>query len=791
MNGSFRSFPIRNPLRVSQALGCLLLVQGVLMSDGFKLVSCAAERAAAAAAASRAEPTPDNSTPSFTAATSVALRDGRWLINGQVTYPGAATEGLLMNVRMVNATFEDRNRSDFNADANTEAFLKVLPQYVEAGVRAFTFNLQGGMPGYEKSLNSAFEPDGTLRAGYLARMARVIEACDCQGVVVILGCYYQRQDQVLRDEDAVRRGVVNTVRWITAQRYRNVVLEVANEFGHGGYDHSILRTAAGQVELIELARRENPSLLISTSGLGSGRLPTDVIAACDFLLPHFNNTPVEEIPRRIQTLQVFGKPIVCNEDDKMGDEAAEACRLSVENGASYGLMLSELNQYQPFEFHGRQDDPVFYDTLKSLTEPRPPLVRFAAPYQSPHRVDSAWPFQLVNQEGEHIFILNKTAWAYFGCSDPQGVLDRARSQGVNVLRVALEGTPYEDALGIELWPFGGTRTDPDWAGCNEAYWTVVEERVRLAGENGIGLDVVLYMRLHPQADDVPQQRPYWRETLRRLGKYANILTWEIANEYTANEAFQDAAGTFFKSQDPYQRPVCSSDGTTDDAVWPDKPWMDLAINHTCTSSTARHDLRDWYLALARNTRSHGKPAFCNESGREKRHRNDDGVHRRKQGWLWCAAGGFWTWHSWDGCEGINDLAYRAPGEEFLRPMADFFRSLPFSRMNPNFTACVADDPGIVQAALATADRSHVLAYFAAPGSGQVIGGGQAHLRLPSGTYQVTFVRPADGSVIETREFTAKGLGDRAALELPQFTDDLAVLVQRSAAGKRTLVPGTG
>ena len=80
---------------------------------------------------------------------------------------------------------------------------------------------------------------------------------------------------------------------------------------------------------------------------------------------------MKEIPRCIEALKAFGKPIVCNEDDKSGAQAAEACRLCVENRASYGLMLSELNQYQPFEFHGQKDDPVFYDALRSLTEPRP------------------------------------------------------------------------------------------------------------------------------------------------------------------------------------------------------------------------------------------------------------------------------------------------------------------------------------------------------------------------------------------------------------------------------------
>lgn len=435
--------------------------------------------------------------------------------------------------------------------------------------------------------------------------------------------------------------------------------------------------------------------------------------------------------------------------------------------------------------------PVGVDSRGTLAEDRSPqLVRFAAPWTSPFRVDSAYPFHLVNEEGQHLFILNKTAWAYFGCSNPAGVLERAKSQGVNVIRVALEGRPYFDVLKIELWPFGGTRESPDWSRFNEPYWDVVEERVRLAGEKGIGLDVVLYMALHPQVADIPEQRPYWEQVLRRLGKYANILCWEIANEYVANEAFQDAVAEFFKTYDPYRRPVCTSDGTTDDAVWPHKPWMDLAINHSCTSSTPRHDLKDWYLAVARNTRSHGKPAFCNESGREVRHRNDDGVHRRKQGWLWCTAGCYWTWHSWDGCEGINDLKYRAPGEEFLKPLADFFRALPFWQMNPNFTACVAEDKNLVQASLATPDRAVVLTYLCTSETGKVVSGQTVRLRLPNGQYRVRFIRPADGQSIAARDVSARGLGNVDAIPLPEFQDDLAILIERVEGERRTVIPGT-
>ena len=67
------------------------------------------------------------------------------------------------------------------------------------------------------------------------------------------------------------------------------------------------------------------------------------------------------------------------------------------------------------------------------------LVKFPEPWTSPYRVDPNYPFQLVNAEGRHLFILNKTAWLYFGCKRPEAVLDRPARQGVNVLRVSPGG----------------------------------------------------------------------------------------------------------------------------------------------------------------------------------------------------------------------------------------------------------------------------------------------------------------------------------------------------------------
>ena len=312
------------------------------------------------------QPAQASADPAWVPATRIAIVGGRWQINGVVTYPDAPAEGLLLNVRMVNATFEDRQRPGFDPEANTQRFLSRIPEYLAHGVRAFTLNLQGGFPGYEGALNSGFNPDGSLRAPCLGRLRRVIEACDRQGAAVILGCFYQRQDHVLASADAVRAAVVNTAQWIQACRFRNVVLEIANEYGHPGFHHRLLARPEGIAELVRLAKRAAPGLLVSASGLGNGATDTPAAEAADFLLIHFNTTRLEDIPRRITALKPYGKPIVCNEDNKLGPAGAEAARACVANGASWGFMDEQLNQRFPFSFRGADDDPTVYAALQQL-----------------------------------------------------------------------------------------------------------------------------------------------------------------------------------------------------------------------------------------------------------------------------------------------------------------------------------------------------------------------------------------------------------------------------------------
>ena len=302
-----------------------------------------------------------------------ALQHSRWLKDGTPTHQGTPAEGRLLNVRMVNCTFDDQNPDSrphgFNPDRNTEEFIAALPQYTACGVNAFSLGLQGGHPGYKGSRHSTFLPDGSLDPIPLARIRRVIEACRPLGAAVILGCFHQLHDQILTDEAAVRHAVAYIARWITDQGFDHVMLEIANEGGHPGFHHPCLKSPSGIASLIQLAKATAPQLLVSSSSLGHGSLPDETATAADFLLLHFNDTPEDAIPARLKSAQRHGKAIVVSEDDKTGKAGARALHSCLDHGASWGFLHKSQNQFHPWEFRGPEDDPDVYAAFASLSSP--------------------------------------------------------------------------------------------------------------------------------------------------------------------------------------------------------------------------------------------------------------------------------------------------------------------------------------------------------------------------------------------------------------------------------------
>lgn len=296
--------------------------------------------------------------------TSVGIVGGDFHINGLPTYAGRLwnghrIEGLLLNSRMVQATYDDLNPETakrwayadtgrWDPERNVRGFIAAMPEWKRHGLLAVTVNFQGGSPegysGKQDWESGAFDADGGLRTEFADRMRRVLDAADAQGMAVILGYFYFGQDQRLRDEAAVIRATDEATCWLLNGGWRNVLVEVDNESDVKAYDHDILKP--GRIhELITRIRktdRDGRRLLVGTS-YGGGSIPREnVVRSSDFLLLHGNGV---KDPKRItemirQTRAVPGyqpMPIVFNEDDHENfDQPANNFAAAVAEHVSWG-----------------------------------------------------------------------------------------------------------------------------------------------------------------------------------------------------------------------------------------------------------------------------------------------------------------------------------------------------------------------------------------------------------------------------------------------------------------------
>jgi hypothetical protein len=295
--------------------------------------------------------------------TSVSIQGDEFFINGQPTYRGRywqghKVQGLLLNARLVQGIFDDRNpqtvanwvypdSGKWDPERNTREFIAAMPAWRRQGLLAFTINLQGGSPqGYSQAqpwYNSAIEPDGSLRTDYVSRLQRILDQADELGMAAILGYFYFGQDERLRDETAVIRAVDDATHWVLEHNYRNVLVEISNEC-NVRYDHAILKPDRVHelIERVQRTERQGRRLLVSTS-YGGGTIPgTNVVRTADFLLLHGNGlTEPARISAMVQRTRQLGgytpKPILFNEDDHFHfDEPSNNFIAAVSAYASWG-----------------------------------------------------------------------------------------------------------------------------------------------------------------------------------------------------------------------------------------------------------------------------------------------------------------------------------------------------------------------------------------------------------------------------------------------------------------------
>jgi hypothetical protein len=293
--------------------------------------------------------------------------------------PNAA--GRFMNLRIAQALFHDEWLTEvpFNPEVNTDRVIVALDTYHEHGVLAINVSLQGGngfgpeVPEIKRerlarlgaskgALISAFLPDGSLKTAWMARLLRLQRALDERGMFLVLMYFYEGQNGVLRNPEAIRRAVVNATDWLVRNNCRNIIIEIANEYDlpEWRYEPWIQDNVA---ELMELARsrfRSDFRLPISASTMGMTIYPA-IREHADLTIVHGNTRSPEEKRRGIAKLMdddTAPGPILMDEDNNGREAIPEhlakelaSCDAVFDSGGSWGYMPWRQVQMFPFRHY--------------------------------------------------------------------------------------------------------------------------------------------------------------------------------------------------------------------------------------------------------------------------------------------------------------------------------------------------------------------------------------------------------------------------------------------------------
>lgn len=217
-------------------------------------------------------------------------------------------------------------------DQVSRAVVGQLDEYLKYGVNTFSVFLQGGSTGSANPFDAdgsftrrtrreessgAFRGRGdveglALRNTHMDRLAVLVEEADRRGMVVNVGVFYQARIRQLAGEEAIRRATANVAKWLVQKGYRNVFMDLVNEYGHGGfsgvglcYGVSERYAADGGEALLKIFKEAGPEIPAGISALGER---AGVFAGMDVALIH---QPFD--PGRVRRAAGRELPVVLNE----------------------------------------------------------------------------------------------------------------------------------------------------------------------------------------------------------------------------------------------------------------------------------------------------------------------------------------------------------------------------------------------------------------------------------------------------------------------------------------------
>lgn len=182
------------------------------------------------------------------------------------------------------------------SDETTDQLIKNLDTFKGYGVNTASVFLMGSRFGDVKG----YKPDASLDPVYAGRLAKIIEAADQRGMVVLVGCLYWGMSKANEDlgnwtQENADKAVANTVAWLSKNGYGNVFVDVDNE----GMAHVSMKWDVGK--MIAAGHAMDPTIMLAYNFGGQPPANAD-------LLIHFS--PKDNRRPWIQTEGVpeFGEP---------------------------------------------------------------------------------------------------------------------------------------------------------------------------------------------------------------------------------------------------------------------------------------------------------------------------------------------------------------------------------------------------------------------------------------------------------------------------------------------------
>jgi len=263
------------------------------------------------------------------------------------------------------------------SDEDTKELIDNLDVFKSCGVNTISVFFMGSRFGDVMG----YRPDASLSPVYAARMARIIEAADRRGMIILVGCLYWSNSRAKEDlrhwkQEHANKAVANTVRWLKEHNYRNVFIDPDNE------GMASRATGWSIKKMIDAAHKVDASFVV---GYNNGAAPPD---NADILLHH---SPKDGVRAYIQS---EGSPAktpggywgsfsksdgyynyirIGRYNGQMKKSQIDAARDHIENYAGY-MLASTWIQCAPREGiggpfmtpGGRAENPAINDSVKEL-----------------------------------------------------------------------------------------------------------------------------------------------------------------------------------------------------------------------------------------------------------------------------------------------------------------------------------------------------------------------------------------------------------------------------------------